>query len=124
MKVLLSIKPEFVEKILNGTKKFEFRKRSFKREGVNKVVIYSTMPVGKVVGEFEINDIIKEVPDMLWDKTKEFSGISRQFFDEYYIGKEHAFAICVGKITKYDEPMCLSSLGKDIVAPQSFRYLS
>ena len=30
MKVLLSIKPEFAEKILNGTKRFEFRKGIFK----------------------------------------------------------------------------------------------
>jgi predicted transcriptional regulator len=124
MKVLLSIKPEFVEKILNGTKKFEFRKSAFKREGIKKVVIYATMPVGKIVGEFEINGIIQDLPETLWSKTKEFSGISREFFDDYYIGKESAVAIGVGEITKYDIPLCLSTLGKNIVAPQSYRYLS
>lgn len=124
MKVLLSIKPEFAEKILNGTKKFEFRKNVFKREGIKKVVIYSTMPVGKVVGEFEINEIIQETPELLWNKTKDFSGISREFFDDYYIGKENAVAIGVGEITEYDTPLCLSTLGKNIVAPQSYRYLS
>ena len=29
MKVLLSIKPEFADKIFNGTKKYEFRKEIF-----------------------------------------------------------------------------------------------
>ena len=32
MKVLLSIKPEFAEKIFNGTKKYEFRKSIFKNK--------------------------------------------------------------------------------------------
>lgn len=35
MKVLLSIKPEYVEKILDGTKKFEFRKGIFKTQMLN-----------------------------------------------------------------------------------------
>ena len=39
MTVLLSIKPEFAEKIFNGTKKFEFRKSIFKNTDVKKVVV-------------------------------------------------------------------------------------
>ena len=31
MKVLLSIKPEFVEKIFSGEKRFEYRKFAFKK---------------------------------------------------------------------------------------------
>jgi len=31
MKALLSIKPEFVEEIIEGRKKFEYRKKVFKR---------------------------------------------------------------------------------------------
>ena len=38
MKVLLSIKPEFAEKIFNGTKKYEFRKSIFKNKDVDKVI--------------------------------------------------------------------------------------
>ena len=58
MKALLSIKPEFVSKIFTGEKIFEYRKAVFKRPMVKTVVIYSTMPVGKIVGEFEIEEII------------------------------------------------------------------
>ncbi len=70
MKVLLSIKPEFAEKILNGTKKFEFRKGIFKNNNITTVVIYATMPVGKVVGQFSIDGILKNDPEALWVKTK------------------------------------------------------
>lgn len=42
-KILLSIKPEYVEKIIKGEKLFEFRRTVPKRK-VDVVVIYSTFP--------------------------------------------------------------------------------
>ena len=36
MQVLLSIKPEFAESILAGSKKYEFRKVIFRRTGLEK----------------------------------------------------------------------------------------
>ncbi len=123
MKVLLSIKPEFVEKILDGSKRFEFRKGIFKNPEVKSVVIYSTMPVGKVVAEFDIDDVIEDKPYEVWEKTKKYAGISKIFFDEYFSSKEKAFAIKIGDIRVYDIPLHLSALGDNITAPQSYRYL-
>ena len=40
MRVLLSIKPEFVEKIFSGEKLYEYRKAMFKNVNVSTVVIY------------------------------------------------------------------------------------
>lgn len=62
MRVLLSIKPEFVEKIFSGEKLYEYRKATFKNEDISSVVIYSTMPVGKIVGEFKFKKFILIVP--------------------------------------------------------------
>lgn len=42
--ILLSIKPRFVEQILNGEKRFEYRKRVPERH-VNKIIIYNSSPV-------------------------------------------------------------------------------
>lgn len=123
MKVLLSIKPEFVDKILEGSKKFEFRKNTFKRDGITTVVVYSTMPVGKVVGEFDIEDVISDHLELLWHKTKKTAGISKEFFDEYYSGRDKGTAIKVGNVIRYERPMCISELGENITPPQSYRYL-
>lgn len=123
MKVLLSIKPEFAEKILSGEKQFEFRKKIFKNKSVKTVVIYATMPIGKVIGEFEIDEIIENEPKLLWVQTKKNSGITKSFFDDYFKEKKTAFAICVGRITRYEKALSLSCLGDGIVAPQSYRYL-
>ena len=49
MKVALSIKPEYVAEIKAGRKRFEYRKAIFKQK-VEKVYIYGSAPVSKVVG--------------------------------------------------------------------------
>lgn len=80
MRVLLSIKPEFVEKIFSGEKLYEYRKATFKNEDISSVVIYSTMPVGKIVGEFKFKKIHIDSPEIIWNETKQHSGISKKFF--------------------------------------------
>ncbi|WP_404273575.1 ASCH domain-containing protein [Yersinia similis] len=124
MKVLLSIKPEYAEKILDGSKRFEFRKGIFKNENITTVVIYATMPVGKIVGEFHVESILTGHPDKVWLETKRFAGITKEFFDIYYHGRDKAFAIKIGSVNKFENPLPISSLGSNIFPPQSYRYLS
>ena len=57
MNVILSIKPEFVEKIFSGEKQYEYRKVLFKQK-VDTVYIYASRPISKIVGEFKIAEII------------------------------------------------------------------
>ncbi|WP_172587818.1 ASCH domain-containing protein [Shewanella xiamenensis] len=123
MKALLSIKPEFVEKIFSGEKLFEYRKAVFKRPEVTSVVIYSTMPEGKIVGEFKIGRIWAKCPEELWEQTKQASGINKQFFDEYFTNREVAYAIEITELKKYHEPIDPYKKDRSFKAPQSFKYL-
>src|ERR1700744_1652481 len=107
MRVLLSIKPEYAFKIFEGTKKFEFRKIIFKRTGITTVVVYASSPIQQVIGEFEIDDIFSLAPDVLWEETKEFSGISEKFFFEYFAEREIAHAIKIKETKKYKTPLCI-----------------
>jgi len=122
MKVLLSIKPEYANKIFSGEKKFEFRKRVFKNLEVQTIVVYSTMPVGKIIGEFSIKHIHQDSPETIWHKTKGFSGIDENFFNEYYDGRDTAFAIEVDNPILYEEPINPKEKFTNFTAPQSFMY--
>lgn len=124
MKVLFSIKPEYADKILSGEKKFEFRKSIFKNPGVTTVVIYATKPLGKVVGEFDIERILASCPESLWIKTEKHSGITRDFFNEYFKNRDLAFAIKVKSARRYKNPLDLIDVLPTNTAPQSFCYLS
>ena len=123
MKVLLSIKPEYADKILSGEKRFEFRKSIFKRQGVQTVIIYATMPIGKVIGEFDIKHILSDEPESIWMKTCELSGITKSFFDSYFHERTKAYAIEVNSVKKYDKPLSLSDIKIGLKAPQSFTYI-
>ncbi|MBP1640173.1 MAG: hypothetical protein H6Q17_1756 [Bacteroidetes bacterium] len=122
MKVLLSIKPQFAIKIFDGTKKFEFRKSIFKNSNINTVVVYASSPMQKVIGEFTIDEIMEASPNVLWEKTQKHSGISKEFFDEYFFNRDRAFAIKVKDIMRYEEPKDLVDFDLNF-APQSFVYL-
>ena len=88
-KILISINPEHVQNIINGTKKYEYRKIAAKQD-VSSILIYETTPVKRIVAEAEILEVLMCSPSELWDKTKEESGISKDFFDEYFKDKEIA----------------------------------
>jgi len=123
MKVVLSIKPEFANKIFDGTKKFEFRKSIFKNVNIKTVLVYSSSPVQKVIGEFQIGEIIKQDLETLWELTKEFSGITEEYFYKYFEDREYGFAIQVKEKTKFKTPKCLKE-DYNLTPPQSFSYWS
>lgn len=122
MKVVLSIKPEFAFKIFDGSKKFEFRKTIFKNKDVTSVIVYASSPVQKVIGEFEIGKIFNNDLETLWSLTKEHSGITEDFFYEYFSEREKGFAIQVKNKKKYKEPKCLKT-DFNLHPPQSFVYV-
>ena len=122
MKVLLSIKPEFANKIFEGSKKFEFRRSIFKNQDIKTIVVYASAPISKVIGEFDIDQILQKDLDQLWIETEKYSGIPKGYYDEYFVGKEKGFAIKVKNVKLYKDALNLKeSFGK--VPPQSFAYI-
>lgn len=87
MKVILSIKPEYVNKILWGNKKYEFRRRIWKRD-IKEALVYSGKPVQRITMAFKIDNIIEGPPQLLWDQYHEFAGISHDDFFKYFITKD------------------------------------
>lgn len=121
MKAVLAIKPEFVKKIFSGIKKYEYRKVIFTKK-VDKVIIYASSPVSKVVGEFTIDSIVKGKPNKVWEETKNYAGITESYFKDYFKGKDTAYAIKIKDCCKYNKPLSLKEIGVQY-APQSFVYL-
>lgn len=120
--ILLSINPEYVGRIMCGEKKYEFRKNRCKKN-VDKIIIYSTSPVMKVVGEAEVEDVLVDEPKKIWEITKNESGVNQKFFNAYYDGREKAVAYKLNNIIKYKTPRALEEYGIS-TAPQSFCYLN
>jgi predicted transcriptional regulator len=79
--------------------------------------------VGHVVAEVEVVGTVDGLPEEVWARTHRYSGISKQFFDEYYSGKTRAIAYELGEVSLYRRPKALAELGISC-APQSFVYVA
>lgn len=119
--IILPIKPRYVEKILDKEKKYEYRKQIC-IDNIDKIYLYATAPVKAILGEADVLEKIIMNKENLWKLTKEQSGISKDYFDDYFGKSEMASAYRLGEIEKYQKPILLSEVGIKYV-PQSYIYV-
>lgn len=122
MKVLLSIKPEFTNAINSGTKRYEYRRRMFSKS-CDEVLVYCTAPVQKIVSKFEIDEVLCLPVDELWERTHQHGGIDEERYRAYFSGLEYGYAIAIGGVEVYDEPINPSDIIENFTPPQSFLYV-
>lgn len=122
--VLISIKPKYVEKILQGEKKFEFRKTIFKRENIRKVFIYSSAPVQKIVASFEIEEIFRGHPKEIWNSCKKGAGISEDAYFDYFADREYACSIQIKNLHRFQNPVSPYEHIPNFVPPQSYMFVN
>ena len=124
MNVILSIQPTFCKMIFSDQKVYEYRKRIFTRKDVDKVYVYATKPICRIVGYFTIDEVIADKKNDLWEKTHKDGGISKEYFDAYFKNSDTAYAIKIGQVVKLDTPIDPKSVIKDFHAPQNFMYVN
>jgi len=123
MNVILSIRPTFCQSIFEGKKVYEYRKRVFKRTDIDKVYVYATKPICKIVGYFTFAAVVTHTPSEMWRITHKGSGISKEYFDAYFNGCDMAHAIIIGEAFEFEEPFDPKEEIKDFTAPQNFMYV-
>ena len=121
--VLISIKPKFVEKILSGEKKFEFRKAVFKTRPVRKIFVYASAPVQCIVASFEFDGIVSGTPERVWERCKEHAGIAEDAYFNYFDGKESAYSIKIKNLKIFKRPIRPSNHIPNFRPPQSYMYV-
>ena len=83
---LVSIRPQYVDKILAGKKTVELRRRFPESVSVGTVAyIYSTSPVQVVVGCAKIKEVQRLAVADIWKEHADAACISRRDFYDYFI---------------------------------------
>lgn len=123
--ILISIHPEYVEKILSGEKQWEFR-RVWTKKPVDYLVIYSTAPVKKILVIAEVGQDIRGSTFKLWKLSRDdFGGISRRKLYRYFDGKKEGIAIQIKKKQIFKEGIDPKQVfGDAFRAPQSFQFIN
>lgn len=120
---LMSVRPEFADAILAGTKTVEFRKRPL-ADDVSYVVLYSTLPVSAVVGLCQVGKQVTTTPTKLWSLYSGVAGISKRRLLDYYSGYPEGTAIDLTTVYTLLTPLSLSESVGIGRPPQSFQYLN
>lgn len=123
--IILSIKPYFVEAILDGKKSIELRKRVGELFVENNTIyIYSTSPVKAIVAKAKISHVDKVHPLEIHMDTLIHAHVSRDYFDDYFKKSTQAFLIHLKDIKRLKHPIDIYKLRKlGLTPPQSFCYL-
>lgn len=120
--IILPIAPQYIEKILSGEKKYEYRKRLCKNN-ISRMYLYATAPVKGIVGEAEVIGKLEKNPKDLWNLTFQDSGIKVELFYKYFENYSRACAYKLGTVTRYANIIPLHNIGIDYII-QSFKYIS
>jgi predicted transcriptional regulator len=123
MSILLSIHPRYVQAIMDGRKRYEFRKRRFSRRDGHKAFIYSTHPVRMIVGTFTVGTVHEGSPKGLWARFGRAAGMKKGEFFSYYQDFAEGYAIEIIAPRHLRRPIDPRVEYVGFTAPQDFCYM-
>jgi predicted transcriptional regulator len=125
--LLMSVKPEFAERIMCRKKTVELRRKFSTRWIGHRINIYASAPVMGLMGEARIAGVVVNNPEMIWERFHDQIGCSRPEFDAYIAGASEVYAIELDEVRPYRERFPLGQIShlikEHLTPPQSYMTL-
>jgi len=127
--ILLSIKPFYLDKILNGIKIIELRKRlGIAFQPNTKIYLYASSPVKAIVGTVSLRAVAKVPLDEATNQKNDIFNkacISQSDFNDYFLNSDFCYFLHLESVKRASLPVSLKTLrSMGVTPPQSFCYLS
>ena len=124
--ILISIKPQHVEDILNGKKTVELRRRAPRIPVGTRMWVYSTLPDAHVRMVATVEKLEELAPSTIWRKNSKKMALSKSEYNGYVDGCSKVCALHLSKITQLSKPLSLQKLRDEqpgFNPPQFFKFL-
>ncbi|WKZ33152.1 MAG: hypothetical protein QY316_01730 [Thermodesulfobacteriota bacterium] len=118
----MPIKPVYAIKLMEGLKKYEFRRTAI-RQDITHIIIYASSPVKKIVGIAEVESVNVASPTAIWESTKSSAGITRKEYRKYFQGTRQAVAIKIKDVIRLKCDIEPDKVREGFKVPQSFLYI-
>ena len=126
--LLLSIRPNFADQILDGSKTVEFRRQHPRQIKLGtRMLIYASSPVRALIGTAVVVEVIEGSPEEVWNEFETVGGIEHDQFNAYYEACDRAIVIRLSKPVRFKKVIPLDDLRAKwpgFHPPQQFAYLS
>ncbi len=122
---ILSIKPEYAFRIVEGSKTVELRRRFPYGTATGALMfVYASAPIQALIGYATIMDVEKRDVKDIWNVYNEVAYIKQDDFNGYFLGRDVGFVIRLGQPVSLSAPIGLSVLKSKLgfTPPQSFAY--
>lgn len=111
--MIVSVRPRFVNAILDGSKSVELRRTRPQVAVGQPVAIYATVPVASIVATARIKAVTIGAPSTVWEVVKEDAGVTRQHFRTYFAGIPTAVAIHLDEVRALESSVSLGDLRRN-----------
>ena len=122
--LLMSIKTKYAAQIFDGTKEYEFRKKSIgEKNCYKKIYIYSSEKEKAIVGYMIVDKILSGNLEKIQALTNSFNN---KGMENYFNGCEECYALHISEYHKFIKPIKLADIKnqyKKFVVPQFYRYI-
>jgi len=115
----LSIKPQYADRIKDGTKTIELRSYDPALMPEDWCIVYETHPTGHISFVFQVEYFWCMKPDLAWELFSNGFGIEFDDYFGYFHKKPYAYGLKIGQVNTFD-PISLQELQEtvDFSAPQ------
>jgi len=122
--LVLSLKPRWAQKILNGTKRVEVWRRFSRTWAGSHVLLYASTPVKAVVGSARIREIEHGSPELLWTYYGNALGCRPDELEDYCHGCSKVWGLALDRVHAFRRTVSLEELqsfvGSDLRPPQAY----
>ena len=108
--VIMSLKPEYGNLVLSGSKTVELRNRIVRIEPGTKIWIYITRPIGEVVAMAAVSSVIHDSPVAIWRRYCRQMCIDWVGFEDYVGDRPQVSALLLESVTTLDEPIPIGGI--------------
>lgn len=108
--LFLSVRPTFVDRLLDGTKTVELRRVRPTAHVGQRVLIYGSSPKKSLMAWAIIDNLEYGPVQDMWRRVCDSAGISRSQYASYFEGARTASAIWLRSVTPFDRPLALCDL--------------
>lgn len=120
----MSIRSPHIERILDGTKTVELRRRALRLEPGTIVLLYAAAARRELVGAFDVGDVDSASPERVWRRHRTSTGLTKAEFSRYFDEAPIAYAVTATCVRALAEPIPLDELRRRwpaFTAPQTHR---